>query len=587
MAQLNYTWIEQIADKRAQQASTVALCETVDPLRFEELVEAASRIYCKKCAKWFNENKDTTHDGHEQEAYLEWGDPLRKENKIVYNLQKGTVTDLKGEPVPRFQGDNSPPTMAGLDAILHTKKARALIIIKWVFQKELAEQFQSALIEWSQSDEVKVSGSLVVILTSSLEPSSGPNSIGFWLPEVLRWSIISELPISTEAERERLLRKDLAELKVIRDQLVQLGKADSEPFELLQEHISTTRGLNLHDLHTATYESFYLHKQFRTEVFSAYKVKKILSTYNIRYVEPSFDFTQVKGYQYLKDFLRTRVIDPLLNPEKYHVEGIEPPKGMLLYGPPRIGKTYIANALAKESGLSMIEAYSSDFLGSLMGESEAKTRKFVKMVEQLSPIVVYFDEADAIMSDRRRANSAGDSGVRMNVISELMKWMGSKKREAFIFASTNFIQNIDPAILSAGRIDKSVIMLYPDYQSRYDMLQHYSQGKKLAEKIEWDSITKQTQWWNSAEIAMLPTEASYIRFEERSPETTTGHFQRAIDKSFQIDPAKRKTEMQTMIQNYVTSCPNYEPYLLEKAKETLASEDDKDMAAVFGQSMQK
>jgi len=527
-------WIQEMTDKRRHMISTTIIPETIDPLRLDEL--------------------------------LEKGVPVRKtdfDEKLVWNLQTGQLTDFKGEVVPT---DPSQPTELHLNDKLRQDKA-VLLVVKWVFSRVDTTTLTNWLLEWSQNPRILANFSTIVVFTTSLDhfPS-----------ELLRWCIGIVVPPSSEEERMAEITRTKEEIEKA---MTAVGR--KAVLKVGPELITGSRGLTLHDIRSAAYESFGRYREFRYEVFSEYKVKNILSAYKIRYIEPKFGFESVMGYGYLKRYLRSRILDPMVNPEKYLQDGITPPKGLLLYGPPGCGKTFISHSLAKESGLSVIEIAPADFLGSLVGQTEARVRQITETIESLAPVVVFIDEADQILMDRSRLSPELDSGARTSLVSGLLTWLGSPDRKAFVVGATNYLERIDKAFLRVGRFDKTAIMLYPDFESRIAMLQHYSKGKKVEIDADgWKTLAHETSWWNSAELSSLPVEAAYSRFEAGTPAIRLTDFDNAIRQRFRVDKTARKKEMGEMVQRYVSYAPNFEPWLLEEAR-TSIRESDPDIAAAF------
>ena len=569
------SFIDDLVNKRRYMASAVAIVETIDPLRLDEIATAKYNLKPRAKVKG--------PDGASKDFDIE--------NRLMWNLQTGKVFSIgkidqvrKTYTIQEASGiETGPAANAALEEQLTTQlldKAPTLLVIKWVVSSKQtqngsppeAESLSRWLFEWSQNKDIKGKFSTVIVVTSSAH---------FFSSEVLRWCGNPFIvPPSTDEERKAILEE-------LANRLVAGAKTTGEKVAAIpvtSELISSSRGLTLNDTMTAAHESFSRFKDFRLEVFSNYKVQSILSAFQIRYVEPKFGFEAVMGFEYLKNYLRNRVLDPIVQSEKYLAEGILPPKGLMLYGPPRVGKTYTIYGLAKESSLSVIELDAADFMGSLVGQTEARVRQVTEILESLAPVIVFIDEADQLLVDRSRLNDSTDSGVTSRMIGGFLKWLGNPYRKAFVVGATNHLQRIDTAFLSQGRFDKSALMLYPDFESRLAILRSYAKGRKLAQDVDFENLAEKTQWWNSAELAALPVEAAYIRFENKRDAITHQDFLDAMTRAFRIEASARKSLTTEMIHVYQTHAPNFEPWLLEEAKKSL-TEKDKDLQDALSESL--
>jgi ATP-dependent 26S proteasome regulatory subunit len=544
------TLVNDISNKRRYQSSAVAILETIDPLRYDEVIEAKYPL--QKDPKW----------------------DFKK--RVVWNLQTGDATDYTDpeHPEPFSSLADAEPLEVKLTKQL-CQPGGTLLVIKWVISKTDTGLLSNWLLEWSQNKKVKLPYSTVLVLTSSLD---------FFPSEVLRWANAIVVAPATEEERAMQLRAMAEKLegavKARTDDKVKITNPASPDL------INATRGLTLHDITNACYQSFGEHHDFRIEVFSDYKVKTILAAYKIRYIAPTFGFEAVQGYAYFKKYLRDRVLDPLVHADKYLAEGIVPPKGLMLYGPPGTGKTFMVHALGKESGLSVIVLDASDIMTSpLVGATETRVRQLIEIFESLAPVIVFIDEAEAILMNRDRINESTDSGVTSRMTTGLMSWLGSPDRKAFVVGATNYITKIDKAFLRVGRFDKTAMLLYPDFDSRLAILQAYSKNKKTVD-VDWKKLATDTEMWNGAELSSLPVEAAVIRFNANQPAITQAHFETAMKQAFKVDVAARTKDMEQMIQSYKVYAPNYEPQLLEEAKKSLGQDKNLGDAIARGISEQ-
>jgi len=529
------SFVEELVNKRKFMTSAVSIVETLDPLRLDNITEAKIAL-------------------GPPTPTADW----KFTNRLLWNLQTGIIYNIdREEEDARFGDSLTEPIVVKLTKIMMEEPT--LLVIKWVHSKLNTDELSNWLLEWSQHTDIKSNFSTIVVFTTSLT---------YFPTEVRRWSTCFTVPPSTDGER----RAALKELQTKLDTWAKVAAHYPKWTFDMDQLVSATRGMTLHDIRTACQESFHKYKDFRLQVFSQYKTANILAAYRIRYIEPKFNFTAVQGFNYFKNYLHARIIDPLTDPDKYLKEGITPPKGLLMAGPPGVGKTFIAHALAGETGLSVITLNPSDFMASLVGETEARVRQITELIESMSPVIVFIDECDQLLTSRSRLNESTDSGVTTRMVSGLLEWLGSPDRKAFVIGATNYLERIDQAFLRVGRLDKTALLLYPDFESRLHMIAHYSRDKNL-NGVNFEALADATAFWNSAELSALPTEAAYVRFSEGAPVIKQEHFEEAMNKAFRIDRQRRKQEMTDLVRSYTTYAPNYEPWLLDEAKKSLGSKD--------------
>jgi len=338
--------------------------------------------------------------------------------------------------------------------------------------------------------------------------------------------------------------------------------------------------LNLHDIQTAFIESLLMHQNISIPVFTDYKIG-ILKNYGMFYVEPTRGFESVGGYEYLKNYIRNRIINVIKNPEKAEALGLKIPKGLLLYGPPGCGKTFLAKALAKELNLPMITLSPADLLRGIVGETEERTRQLGQLIESLAPIVVFIDEFDQL-AIARGATFMGDSGVSRRMQSTLLEWLGDEKRKAFIVGATNFVTELDPAFIRPGRIDEIVLMLYPDCQAREEILKvQTSIIKKVPTgNVDFNELAKKTFLFSGAELEKLVMEAASNAFIRNSGTVEQEDFINALN-IFKINADERLRRVQQMISEIQKLESVNQAFLRESLKALDRAERDERLHSVL------
>ncbi len=196
---------------------------------------------------------------------------------------------------------------------------------------------------------------------------------------------------------------------------------------------------------------------------------------------------------------------PLKHPELFERLGIEPPKGILLHGPPGCGKTLLAKAVANESGANFIVINGPEIMSKFYGESEENIRKVFDQAEKTSPSIIFIDEIDAIAPKREEVKGE----VEKRVVSQLLTTMdGLKARgKVIVIGATNIPNALDPALRRPGRFDREIELGVPNKQGRKEILQIHTRGMPIS-NVDIDKIADITHGYVGADIAALCKEAA-------------------------------------------------------------------------------
>jgi len=186
----------------------------------------------------------------------------------------------------------------------------------------------------------------------------------------------------------------------------------------------------------------------------------------------------VGGLESAKTEVREAVEYPLTHRERFDDLGIEPPKGVLLFGPPGTGKTLIAKAVASESGANFIPVRGPQLLSKWVGESERAVREIFRKARQVSPSIIFFDEIDALAPTRGTSN---DSHVIDNVLNQILTEMDGLEelKDVVVMGATNRPDIVDPALLRAGRFDRLVYIGEPTAEDRKKIIGIHTQYMPL------------------------------------------------------------------------------------------------------------
>lgn len=218
-------------------------------------------------------------------------------------------------------------------------------------------------------------------------------------------------------------------------------------------------------------------------------------------------FEDIAGMSELKESLQKQVVFVIKNKELAEEYKITPPNGMLLYGPPGCGKTFFAEKFAEETGFNYLFVKSSDLASSYVHGSQEKIRQLFDQAKKHAPIVVCFDEFDALVPNR---GVRGNEYVASEVNEILSQMNNCAKRGIFIVATSNRPDKIDPAVLRTGRIDKMVYVPLPDLEARKEMFAIHLKGRPVEEEIDVVSLAEQTEGYIASDIAYIVNDSATV-----------------------------------------------------------------------------
>ncbi|MHA1557553.1 MAG: CDC48 family AAA ATPase [Candidatus Heimdallarchaeota archaeon] len=204
--------------------------------------------------------------------------------------------------------------------------------------------------------------------------------------------------------------------------------------------------------------------------------------------------------------IREMVELPMKHPELFHKLGIDPPKGVLLHGPPGCGKTLIAKAVANESTSHFVVINGPEIMSKFYGESEHRLRQIFKDASAKAPSIIFIDELDAIAS--KRAEVTGE--VERRVVAQLLALMDGmvSRGEVMVIGATNRPNAIDPALRRPGRFDREIEIGVPDRDGRREILLIHSRGMPLAKDVNLDLIAEKTHGYVGADLQALCRESA-------------------------------------------------------------------------------
>jgi transitional endoplasmic reticulum ATPase len=230
--------------------------------------------------------------------------------------------------------------------------------------------------------------------------------------------------------------------------------------------------------------------------------------------KPTTGFDEVGGLDEAKATLSRAVEWPLRYGPLFEAANTDPPSGVLLYGPPGTGKTLLARAIAHESGVNFIHVAGPELLDRYVGESEKAVREVFERARQAAPAIVFFDEIDAVATDRD--GMSGDSGVTDRVVSQLLAELDglTDNPNIVVLAATNRRDALDPALLRPGRLESHVLVPAPDEAARRAIFDVHTRGKPLADDVDLDELAAHTAGYSGADVTAVCREAAMQAIRE-------------------------------------------------------------------------
>ncbi|NUC73039.1 CDC48 family AAA ATPase [Haloterrigena sp. SYSU A558-1] len=258
---------------------------------------------------------------------------------------------------------------------------------------------------------------------------------------------------------------------------------------------------------------------------------------------PDVTWDDVGGLEEAKERLRESVQWPMEHADAYERVALEPAKGVLLHGPPGTGKTLLAKAVANESQSNFISVKGPELFDKYVGESEKGVREIFSKARENAPTIVFFDEIDAIASER--GSGVGDSNVGERVVSQLLTELDGLEEleDVVVIAASNRPELIDDALLRPGRLDRHVAVDEPDERARREIFAIHTEDRPLADDVDLDELAAETEGYTGADVEAVCREAATIAVrehvraeaegEDRDVEAivlTAEHFERALEE---------------------------------------------------------
>ncbi|MEM1922100.1 MAG: CDC48 family AAA ATPase, partial [Desulfurococcaceae archaeon] len=269
---------------------------------------------------------------------------------------------------------------------------------------------------------------------------------------------------------------------------------------------------------------------------------------------PRITWEDIGDLEEAKQKIREMIEWPMKHPELFKHLRIEPPKGVLLYGPPGVGKTLLAKALANEIGAYFIAINGPEIMSKFYGESEERLRKIFKEAEENAPAIIFIDEIDSIAPKREEVTGE----VEKRVVAQLLTLMDglTERGKVIVIGATNRPDALDPALRRPGRFDREIEIPPPDKRARREILAVHTRNMPLDDDVDLDHLTELTHGFTGADLAALVKEAAMSALRRFIQEGK-------IDLSQPI-PIEKLQELKVSMRDFLEALKSVQPSLIRE-----------------------
>jgi len=266
---------------------------------------------------------------------------------------------------------------------------------------------------------------------------------------------------------------------------------------------------------------------------------------------PDVRFSQIGGLDTQISEIREIVELPLKRPDLFTAVGIEPPKGVLLHGPPGTGKTILAKAVAQSTDATFLRVVGSEFVQKYIGEGARLVRELFELAKSKSPAIIFIDELDAIGARRMDGATSGDREVQRTLMQILAEMDGFDARgEVKLIAATNRLDMLDPALMRPGRFDRIIEIPMPSREAREAILKIHTSGMNLDEDVNLKLISDMAEGSSGADLKSLSTEAGMYAIREERTVIYQSDFEGAAVKILHKE-RNHVSEPEGLVQQYI------------------------------------
>lgn len=347
-----------------------------------------------------------------------------------------------------------------------------------------------------------------------------------------------------------------------------LSESQEVSVEDVQRAAAMTAGLKRVHIEDIVLRAKLENRQVDTDLIKVRKDEIVRAEFAevLELMDPEFGFEAIGGMEYIKDFFRRNVINPIKSGNLRRV-----PLGVLLTGPPGTGKTLLAQTIAKESGINCAALNLSKIYDKWVGSTERSLEKALACLDALAPVLVIIDEID--QAGLNRENS-GDSGVSNRLFKRLLEYMSDTKRrgKTVFLAMSNRPDLLDAALKRPGRFDRKIPVLPPDTGERQSIFEVMLKKYNIAYDADLSIFAEATDGYTGAEIEALVLKALEVAEDSGSDKVSNTHLAKALDAYV---PTTR--DIQAQVRLAIAECndkdllpPAYRHLLEERKKQDVA-----------------
>ena len=285
----------------------------------------------------------------------------------------------------------------------------------------------------------------------------------------------------------------------------------------------------------ASGDTIYVDQKFLTVLEKGDTQKKFEVESFVILEKPDVRWDMIGGLTEEKERIREVVELPLLKPDLFEKVGIQPPKGILLHGPPGTGKTMLAKAVAAETNSTFIEIVGSELVQKFIGEGAKLVKDIFDLAREKAPAIVFIDEIDSLAAKRIEMGTSGEREVQRTFMQLLAEIDGfNNLGDVKIIAATNRVDILDPAITRPGRLERSIEIGTPDADGIAEILGIHTKRMPL-EKVNAARIAGLMEGFSGAQIKAVCTEAGYHAIRDGRSKVFESDFESAVERVRDID----------------------------------------------------
>ena len=247
--------------------------------------------------------------------------------------------------------------------------------------------------------------------------------------------------------------------------------------------------------------------------------------------QPTVSWEDIGGLDKQAEEIQEVVELPLKKPELFEKVGIQPPKGILLYGLPGTGKTLLAKAVAASTKSTFIEVVGSELVQKFIGEGAKLVKEIFELARKKAPTIIFIDELDALAATRMEIGTSGEREVSRTFMQLLAEIDGFKPLDNVkVIGATNRKDILDPAIVRPGRLDRLIHVPVPNKEAGFEIFKIHSRAMTLDKGINVKKVVELMSGFSGAEIKAVCTEAGYFAIRENRVKILARDFPKAIEK---------------------------------------------------------